>query len=64
VSATSTATGWGSVARFLHWATAAALAVQAGTVGYIWTIDDIARRFDAAQMHKSWGAVCFSSSCP
>ncbi len=49
--------GWGWPARLLHWATAVVVGIQLATVAYIWSIDDIVRRFEVAQVHKSWGAV-------
>jgi cytochrome b561 len=60
MGARNTRTGWGWVARWLHWATAALIALQFGIVLYILETDDLVRRFDAAQLHKSWGTVIFS----
>lgn len=55
--ATNTETSWGWVARLLHWAVAALVLLQFGIAGYILTLDDLATRFEVAQVHKSWGTV-------
>jgi cytochrome b561 len=57
VSALSDVSGWGWVARLLHWATAALVAVQFGIALRIATTDDLVRRFETAQVLKSWGAA-------
>ena len=55
----NTETRWGWVAQLLHWATAALIVFQLGLAAYILTVDDLVRRYDAGQLHKSWGAVIF-----
>ncbi len=55
----NTETRWGWVAQLLHWATAALIVLQLGLAAYILTVDDLVRRYDAGQLHKSWGAVIF-----
>jgi cytochrome b561 len=57
--ATNTETQWGWVARLLHWVTAALIVLQFGLALYIAGIDDLVRRFEATQLHKSWGTVIF-----
>ncbi len=48
---------WGWVAQLLHWATAALVFLQLGIAAYILQVDDLVRRFEADQLHKSWGTV-------
>lgn len=55
--ARNTETRWGWVAQLLHWATATLILLQLGLAAYILTVDDLVRRYEAGQMHKSWGAV-------
>ncbi len=55
--ARNTEVAWGWAARLLHWATAVAIGFQLTIVAYIWSLDDVVRRFEAAQVHKSWGVV-------
>jgi cytochrome b561 len=50
---------WGRVSRFLHWTTAALIFLQLGLAAYILSVEDLVRRFEADQLHKSWGTVIF-----
>jgi cytochrome b561 len=59
VAAVNTAAGWGWVSRAFHWLTAVLIAGQLGLALYVSRIDDLVQRFEAAQLHKSWGAVIF-----
>lgn len=50
---------WGWVSQLLHWTMAALIFLQLGVAAYIVSVDDLVRRFDADQLHKSLGAVIF-----
>jgi cytochrome b561 len=50
---------WGCVSQLLHWMTAALIFLQLGIAAYILSVEDLVRRFEADQLHKSWGAVIF-----
>jgi cytochrome b561 len=52
---------WGWPARLLHWAVAAAIIFLLGVGFYMANfVDDLYRRFDLTQLHKSWGFVVFA----
>lgn len=51
---------WGWIARLLHWTMALLVLLQLGLAAYILSVDDLVRRFEATQWHKSWGTVIFT----
>ena len=50
---------WGWVSQLLHWTTAALIFLQLGLAAYILSVEDLVQRFNADQLHKSWGTVIF-----
>lgn len=62
MSLRNTETGWGVVARALHWAMAILILFMLGVGFYMVRVvgDDLIARFDLTQTHKSWGVVVFA----
>ena len=57
----STSNAWGAPQRLIHWAMAALILFMLG-LGFWMTsgVDDLLRRFELTQTHKSWGFVVFT----
>jgi cytochrome b561 len=53
--------GWGRGVRLLHWTMAALILFQLGLGLYVaHGLEDLGRRFELTQLHKSWGATIFA----